>query len=291
MALATIAIVYRLRKATSTPENYLAPEAKSHSLEWGDLWVYEKNLEPQSTPILLIHGLGSSMYSWRYVHELLGDYPFISIDLPGFGKSHSDPSLDYGLEAQTQRLLDYIYSKEINSCYLVGCSMGGTLALWMSYKYPKLFPKTITISPAAIPTLVPFNEITSSRLGSFAPKIVNRSMIKVALRRGVTRKELITREVIEDYFSPYTSADKVQCFFKSLSLIRDPRVFESLDQRTTPSLILWGKKDKVIRKKEINKIANQTKLCEIQIHDWGGHHLMEDDPDWVVEKISNFLRI
>ena len=47
-------------------------------------------------PVILLHGLGSSLHTWEaWAQGLAGDYRVIRLDLPGAGLSPPDPTNDY----------------------------------------------------------------------------------------------------------------------------------------------------------------------------------------------------
>lgn len=59
-------------------------------------------------PLLLVHGMGSTGYSWRYVLEPLGRrYRLVILDMPGAGDS-DHPDVYLGPDVQARALLDPI---------------------------------------------------------------------------------------------------------------------------------------------------------------------------------------
>ncbi|MEZ4873623.1 MAG: alpha/beta fold hydrolase [Bdellovibrionales bacterium] len=79
-----------------------------------------------------MHGLGASVYIWRFIFKPLAKYFRVTaLDLPGFGRS-SKPIADYGLDAQSDRLLTALDRLDIKTAHFVGSSMGGALSLWLA---------------------------------------------------------------------------------------------------------------------------------------------------------------
>lgn len=81
------------------------------------------------SPLLLIHGLGSSWHTWRTVLDTLArERSVIAIDLPGFGKSPAllaAPSIDSLADAVTLFLREH----DLIGTDAVGSSMGARLVL------------------------------------------------------------------------------------------------------------------------------------------------------------------
>jgi pimeloyl-ACP methyl ester carboxylesterase len=55
--------------------------------------------EGAGPPLVLLHGFGSSLYTWnRWVRQLPGTRRLIRLDLPGFGLTGPAPDGDYTAE-------------------------------------------------------------------------------------------------------------------------------------------------------------------------------------------------
>jgi len=74
-------------------------------------------------------------------------------------------------------------------------------------------------------------------------------------------------------------------FTKATELLCDrrlPGVFSDLGTRVT---LLWCRCDKMVPESSIRELRRIIPgNCYFE-HPWGGHHLMEDDPEWVVDRI------
>src|SRR6266550_7815607 len=89
------------------------------------------------TPLILIHGFTSSVFSWKDVFEPLSkNFHVIAVDLKGVGCS-SKPDGDYTRRAQATlvaHLLDYL---KIEKAWLCGNSMGGEVSLNFALQNPQ----------------------------------------------------------------------------------------------------------------------------------------------------------
>ncbi len=101
----------------------------------GRACIYEINKEAEET-VVLVHGLNAEATRWSAQITALKDrYHVISFDLPGFGESSRGNEL-YS-PTNYARFVHYVAQKYIGKpFYLIGHSMGGTIALRYSAMYP-----------------------------------------------------------------------------------------------------------------------------------------------------------
>ena len=88
----------------------------------------------KNAPVLVfIHGWLLSRQYWQpLVEELVVNYPCLCYDLRGFGDSKRflAPNPDYSLESYAHDLSCLLTQLDINEAWLVGHSLGGSIALW-----------------------------------------------------------------------------------------------------------------------------------------------------------------
>lgn len=122
---------------------------------------------PTSCPhtLVFIHGWLNSRVYWQPVISLLSlDFQCLSYDLRGFGESQSQVTSDIELTTTSSSMvssaLDSLYSPSayaqdltvllehlnISSAWLIGHSLGGTIALWTATKLPDCVQGVICIN-------------------------------------------------------------------------------------------------------------------------------------------------
>ena len=57
-------------------------------------------------------------------------------DMPGHGEGNKDPQADYSIEAQVQRIRDFLWAHGMERVHLGGNGMGGCVAAWYAARYP-----------------------------------------------------------------------------------------------------------------------------------------------------------
>lgn len=127
------------------------PPRPPHTAEWldaGGVMVRAVRAGTGDTTLLLLHGYGESLITWRAVFDRLASRTrVIAIDLPGFGVS-GKPDLPYSLAAMTERLSSFLDRNVTGPVVLVGHSMGGELAASLALARPDRVHALILIAPA-----------------------------------------------------------------------------------------------------------------------------------------------
>lgn len=102
------------------------------------------DLNGPTTPILLIHGLGSSSRDWEYQWPVFAkDFPLIAPDLRGHGKTDK-PDLPYSVPMFADDLAALLPKLTQQPVHVVGLSLGGMIAFQLVLDHPELV-KSITI--------------------------------------------------------------------------------------------------------------------------------------------------
>ena len=103
-------------------------------------------------PLLLVHGLMTSSYSWRYVLEPLGKhFTVYAPDLPGAGQS--EPARSY----EPQAISDWIGALQralgIRGCRVIGNSMGGYLCMRLALSDPEAMNRLVNVHSPGVPEM------------------------------------------------------------------------------------------------------------------------------------------
>ena len=122
-----------------------------HRAEWldaGGVSVRTVRAGAGDTTLLLLHGYGESLTTWRAVFDRLALFDrVIAIDLPGFGGS-AKPDVSYSLPAMTERLSRFVDRWTTGPLVVVGHSMGGEIAASLALARPDRVNLLILIAPA-----------------------------------------------------------------------------------------------------------------------------------------------
>lgn len=263
----------------------------THKIQCGD-WEIHYHLSGSGPPLVLVHGIGANLYCWRWILPILRrKFTVIALDLPGFGLSSKPAGVSYGLDDQVTRVLSFLDALKIDRFFLVGSSMGGNISLWITRRAPDRVLGVCVIGPATSPRLVPLSVRRWAWLSKPASLMLTRPLVRWVHRRTVTRKDRVDDLRVDHSYRIYRGdASAVKSFLLATEAIRDRRLPEALRDIPHKVLVLWGSGDRMVPRKVIDQLQSTLPQVICHTHQGGGHHLQEDEPEWVSEKILSFFR-
>ena len=108
--------------------------------------VWHAQTTKKATPIVLVHGWGSTGSYWHDTARLLSQTADVIVpDLPGTGRSQP-VSQAQDMFDQVETLLHLLDSLQLKKVQLVGHSMGGAMAVLLAAKQPKRIERLVLVS-------------------------------------------------------------------------------------------------------------------------------------------------
>jgi pimeloyl-ACP methyl ester carboxylesterase len=106
----------------------------------------------EGPPLLLLHGLMTSGYSWRYVLEPLGRrFTCWAPDLPGNGRSDRPLDVPYSPANLALWLAEVQRALGIRGCPVVANSMGGYIAMRLALDDPGAMSRLVNVHSPGVP--------------------------------------------------------------------------------------------------------------------------------------------
>ena len=94
--------------------------------------------------ILLLHGFMGNLHDFQEIVALISEqFCCLLIDLPGHGNTEVKQDRDYAMPNLAQAIIELLKTLQINQCYLLGYSMGGRVALYLTIYFPSYFKRVI----------------------------------------------------------------------------------------------------------------------------------------------------
>ncbi len=256
------------------------------------------------TPVVMLHGggpgaSGVSNYS-RNIDALAQHFRVIVPDMPGYGRSAKgvDQSDPFGYLADMIRgLLDEL---SIGTVSLVGNSYGGAAALRLALDAPQRVDKLVLMGPGGIGTTrgLPTAGLKSllSYYGGSGP---SRDKLEAFIRNflvyegaSVPDSLIDTRfaasidpEVVADPPLRRPSGPSAPRRLWRMDLTRDKR----LAQLATPTLVLWGRDDKVNRPSGGPMLVNLMPDADLIMTSRTGHWLQWERSELFNRVVTDFL--
>ena len=100
--------------------------------------------ERKNSVILFLHGFMGDGHDFQAVIDLISEqFCCLIIDLPGHGATEVKQEQDYRITNVAQAIIELLQKLSIKQCFLVGYSMGGRIALYLTIYFPQYFKRVI----------------------------------------------------------------------------------------------------------------------------------------------------
>ena len=195
-------------------------------------------------PLLLIHAGIADSRMWEPQARAFADhFDMIRPDLRGFGASELPPA-PYSMLADLIALLDHL---EVGRAHVVGCSMGGTLAIDLAVEHPERIERLVLVAAG----------VSGSNLGAADAALfaeveaadksgdmdaVNRAEVRLWVdgpRRPEGSAPAAVRNLVLDMNGRALRSD----FDSAKNQGLDPPAVTRLNQVTAPTLVIVGDQD------------------------------------------------
>ncbi len=250
-------------------------------------------------PMLCLHGLGASMYSWRnFIAPFSKNHRLILVDFRGCGQSPKPRTASYSIEEKVDDIYDLIIEENLADLTLVGNSLGGAIALMLAVRFAEQgddrLSKLVLIDSAGDKNSIPSHlKLIRSIFG--AP-IVYTSPSKLAARMTLDfcyyDKTKVTAEQVRAYAKPLSSSAGRHALLQTAKRCIPTNADELIAKVkliTVPTLILWGREDRVIPLRVGELLHEALPNSTLEIIEECGHIPQEEKPDETIQLISDFL--
>ena len=257
-----------------------------------------------ATCLFFVHGFASYLPVWaKNIQSLQQYYRCIALDLPGHGLSSRDADYPYTISFYAETIYKCIQSLNLDKVILVGHSMGGQISIRLAIDYPELFSHLVLVAPAGFET---FNLSEKLLLKQFTmPGIFNTSQyLKLVLNlknyfHDLNEKEYVKlQEFSRDFYSIKENPNLPVVLYRSIGGMMDEPVFDDLQHLSMPTLVCFGKEDKLIPNKFFHhqstetiaqKGAAQIPNVQLKLYDRCGHFLQYEYPARFSMDLYKFL--
>ena len=246
----------------------------SNDIKWINLnekWHFSKFpvvLTGEGQPILFLHGFDSSFLEFRRIYPFLKNkFHIIIPDLLGFGFSPRFATNEYSPTKIISNLLDIIHNLKINKkLMIVGASMGGSVAMNLAKEIPEIIEKVILLSPAGLfgeSKIIPFplNHLGAAFLG--LPQ-VRKGLCRQAFAYPDKNVGSMEEQIASIHLGCPGWRDSLASFAKSGGFAGSYNSLENISIRT-----FCGENDRILGKKEINRIKEIDKFNFISLKNCG----------------------
>lgn len=244
--------------------------------------------------ILFLHGFMGDTNEFDQVISLLSDqFCYLTVDLPGHGKTKIMGGEEcYTMSNTAHALINLLDQLNVKKCFLVGYSMGGRLALYLTLHFPQRFSKIVLES--ASPGLKSQRDQLERIQRDFAlAQKMEESNFSTFLANWYNQPLFVSLKNHPDFESlkqnrlqnnPFELAKSL----RNLGTGCQPSLWEKLKNNKNPLLLLVGEYDA----KFIAINSEMARLCpfaKLAIVSNCGHNIHFEDPKTFVENVQPFL--
>lgn len=249
-------------------------------------------------PLLLIHGLIASSFSWRFNLAALAPHATLfAVDLLGTGYSDRCSTLDCRLPAAAGRLLRFLDGQNIESADVLGTSHGGGLAMVLAAMAEGRVRRLILVAP--VNPWLRHGRLLAPLLGRIPgtnhlhPLLMRLGPLhRFFLRRQYADPRRVSPGTLEGYLAAFRIPGTLDYARRILHGWRDDlRELERVLPRIAhiPTLVVWGSRDRVVSPASAQPLLQNFAQAELAIVEGAGHVPYEELPEEFNRAVIGFL--
>jgi pimeloyl-ACP methyl ester carboxylesterase len=280
-------------------------------LHMGSLRVHHMH-GGRGTPVLFIHGLGSSGYmEWRFNLEPAATrHRVYAPDLPGFGRTEK-PRARYGVPYFTRFIDRYMEDRGLRSAAIVGASLGGRVALELALEHPKRVSKLVLVNALGLgrPSMqLYYGLMVLPRVGEAFMKFAGdairwapQPMIRRVAARYAGASANLKRTMDEDYFTNlrelYAADGYGDAYLATIRSLITPKALLAADhdlskrlgELKVPVQLIWGADDPLFPVAHAARAHSLIKQSRLAVMEGAGHTPQAERPEEFNRVLENFL--
>jgi 2-succinyl-6-hydroxy-2,4-cyclohexadiene-1-carboxylate synthase len=258
-------------------------------------------IETTDKPVILfLHGFMGNIDEFDEAINLLGDeFSYLTLDLPGHGKTEVLGGDEYySMPNTAQAVINLLDKLKIVKCFLVGYSMGGRLALYLTLHFPERFFRVIleSASPGLATEAERLERIKrDTQIGRKLTRITTKVAFADFLSNWYSQAIFgyIKNHPQYDQMVKNRSQNNPQELDKSLRFMGtgyQPSLWSQLTKNKIPLLLLAGEYDE----KFIHINIEITQVCQhsqLRIIDCAGHNIHFENTLVFVKILREFFEL
>lgn len=275
---------------------YQSPYLAANSSEFAEVAGFRIHFLERGTgpPVLLIHGGGTWLYSFRHSLEPLSrSFRVIALDMPGHGYTEpTAPGATYDFETTDRVLREFLAAKGISKVSLVGHSWGGDWALHFAQRHPERVRKLVLLASTGLRgggERLEWELLRYPVIAEFMANVFRSGAVGWGLRAAFADPAIVTPEMVQEIYAPISSPEnrRAQVSYSRNLDLDEVRRFAA--DTGTPTLIMWGSLDQYGSVKDGRALAEAMPDSRFELIPRAGHNVHEERPEDVNALIAAFL--
>jgi len=233
------------------PGRGLPDGVEEHFIEAGGLRFryLQGNKENPGAPAVLLHGWPTWSEVWLpMVRRAFPQWPWIAVDLPCHNKTSLIPKKEISITAYKNAMLAFFDALALPKASIVGCSLGGTLAVHLAIERADKVESIVLIDAAGLVPKLPGKTVRlylpffiRASMGAPGPGTVQKLLKKTVFHDPA----FVTPEWVNTLVGQWKDKPARQAILATGGALRKPdaSVAGDLGKIKCPTLIVWGKED------------------------------------------------
>jgi pimeloyl-ACP methyl ester carboxylesterase len=251
--------------------------------------------------LLLLHGFGASIFTWRDVApRLAGHGTVTAFDLPIFGHNPL-PAFDrwpgpdpFTFDGAVDMTVEIARGLGIDRAVVIGHSAGGNLALGMARDHPEFVDALVLISspvtggpPSAVRRLAA--QGWTAPLAQWSLGLAGKHLMKTGLARSRHDSEGVDDAVTRGYAQALQEPGWAGTLWRLTARFEAPDFATVVPSVRVPVLAIRGRDDRLLRREQTAALVANLPDSRNVVIEQCGHLPHEEHLERVVEEIVSFL--
>jgi len=247
--------------------------------------------EGYGTPVIFLHGIGQSMYTFRNnLKDFSACFRVIALDLLGHGGTDGNDS-DLLIENYSDFLLSFMNTLNIEQAHFFAFSTGAIIAMDFALAFPEKVNKLILISPGGVTPTYPalIKSAATPIIKDFTFTFFNKGMIRKTLESGYFDKTMVTDDMVENYFYELSDQKNLDTAMHTISQWNDCDVYDNMSELGDGVYIFWGECDEWHPLEQLEEFEDAIPNLYAATVRNGGHMIHEEKSREINRKAIELL--
>ena len=247
----------------------------------------------RGVPVVLLHGLGASMYAWRknIAPIAAAGFRVIAFDNRGFGFSGKPPT-GYDNASYVRLAVALLDSLHLADAVFIGHSMGGAIGAEVAIDHAQRVRGLVLIGAAGLGAREPllFHVARWPLVGPTVVAFRGRGLTARLLKATYADPNKVTEADVDQYYAPVAEPEYGRALRGVLRQFRFDGLEGRLEHIAAPTLVLWGDQDRLVPLPLARTFAAGIPRSALLTVQHAGHSVQEEAPDEVNRLVIKFLK-
>ena len=246
----------------------------------------------EGPPVVLIHGFNASLDTWTpVVDELAENHRVLALDLRGFGWSGRPEGQDYSPRGQAQLVFEFMDERGVDRADIVAHSWGASVALKMALMQPDRIDRLALYSAWVFDEQLPsfFYWSRARGVGEALFALFYRERPEDKMSQAFYDPYAMDQELVEHTTEMLHRPGTLAAALEATRGQRYDEVEERYTEIEHPTLLLWGREDRVTRLGAGERLAATLPNADLHVFGRCGHFPMIEAQGASTNRLVEFL--